>query len=98
MNIDANTKTTSQLAEWTAYVAIAAQLATEANTQAENSKQVAALSTCADAGQQAEHIRGLVAATVSQISVHASAATRENTIRWQTWALDLANRLDAPLN
>lgn len=98
MNIDTNPKTSAQLAEWTAYVAIAAQLATEANTKAENSKQIAALSVCADAGQQAEHIRGLVAATVSQISIHASESTRENTTRWQTWALGLADRLDAPLN
>jgi hypothetical protein len=98
MNIDTNTKTSSQLAEWTAHEAVAAQLATEADTKAENSKQVAALSECADSGRQAEHIRGLVAATVSQISIHASAATRENATHWQTWALGLADRLDAPLN
>lgn len=91
-----NTSTPSQLADWTKLEAAAAQLATEAHAKAENSTQVAALSDCANARQQAEHIRGLVAATVSQISINASAATRENATRWQTWALGLADRLDHP--
>jgi hypothetical protein len=94
MNIDASTKSPSQLAEWTAHEAITAQRATEAEAMDENAKHVAALSASADSGQQAEHIRGVVAATMSQISVHATHATRDNAMRWQTWALGLANGFD----
>lgn len=98
MNVDANPLTPSQLTQRTAYEAALAQRATEADAKAKNSTQVAALSVCADAGQQAEHIRGLVAATVSQLSIDCSATTRENAAHWQTWALGLADGLDAPLN
>jgi hypothetical protein len=95
MNIDSSRKSPSQLAEWTTYEAIAAQRATGADAKAENAKQIAALSDCADSRQQAEHIRGLVAATMSQISIDATPATRENATHWQTWALGLADGFDS---
>ena len=95
MNIDSTPQTASQLlAQSTALEAVTAELANEPDAKAQNRAQIAALSDCADGPQQAEHIRGMVAATVAQISVHASSITRENAERWQTWALGLADGLE----
>ena len=95
MNIGATPLTASQLlAQSTALEAVTAELANEPDAKAQNRAQIAALSDCADGPQKAEHIRGLVAATVAQISVHANSITRENAARWQTWALGLADGLE----
>ena len=88
-------QTASQLlAQSTAQESVTAELANEPDAKAQNRAQIAALSDCADGPQQAEHIRGMVAATVAQISVHANSITRENAARWQTWALGLADGLE----
>ena len=91
---DVSTQSPAQLADRAAQEAAAARRAIEAEAMSENARQVAALSDVAHSGQQAEHIRAVVDATMSQISMHASSATRENATRWQTWALGLADGLD----
>jgi len=64
---------------------------------AENTRQVAMLSEWADGTQQAEHIRGMVAATMAHMSMDADAVTRENAGKWQSWAQEVADALDAPV-
>ena len=95
MHIDAGTPTPTQLAELAAHQALAARHAIQTEAKATNARQVAALSAWADSGQQAEHIRGLVATTMAYLAPHASAATREDAAQWQAWALGLADGLDA---
>jgi hypothetical protein len=94
MTIEDNTNTPTQSAESAAFEAMTAKRANEPDAMAENEKQLAALSDSAGRGYQAEHIRGVVAATMSQLSANATSATRENATRWQAWALSLADGLD----
>ncbi len=96
MHIDASTPSPSQLAESIAHQALAAQHAIQAEAKAESAQQVASLSAWADSGQQAEHIRGLVAITMAHLSQHASPATREHATQWQAWALGLADGIEVP--
>lgn len=96
MNIAASTPSPTQLAEWTAQEALAAQQAIGADAKAENARQVAALTAWADSSQQAEHIRGIVATTMAQLSAHASPATLANATQWQSWALGLADGIEVP--
>ena len=94
MYLDLSTPSAAQLADRTAQEAAAARRAIDADAMAANAREVAALSDVAHNGQQAEHIRAVVDATMSQISVHATPLTRENATRWQMWALGLADGLD----
>ena len=57
----------------------------------DNTRHVAELSAFASGEQRAEHIRGIVAATMGQISIHATVATRDHAQEWQAWALGLAD-------
>lgn len=98
MHIDASTPTPAQLAEAIAQQALAAQHAVQAEAKAESARQVASLSAWASKGQQAEHIRGLVAITMAHLSEHATPSTRENAAQWQTWALGLADGIEVPAN
>jgi len=52
---------------------------------------VAELSEGTEEGQVAEHIRGMVAATMGHLSADAPTMTRGNAERWQDWALDVAD-------
>lgn len=81
--------TTSSLA--LANEANAALRATTARTKQEGEKQIAALHGDADAGHIAEHIRGMVAATMANLSVQASGVTRNHAEHWQQWALGIAD-------
>ena len=74
--------------------AIAAEHAVGTQAMADNTKHVAELSAFASGKQRAEHIRGIVAATMGQISVHATVATRDRAEEWQTWAMGLADGFD----
>ena len=94
MNITASTPSATQLADWTAHEALAAELAIGADARAENARQIASLSSFASSGQQAEHIRGLVATTMTHLSAQASPATLENTTQWQMWALGMADGIE----
>lgn len=96
MYTHANTPPPAQVAEWTARQARAALHAIQAEIKAESARQVALLSACASNGQQAEHIRGLVAITMAHLSLDASPATLENTTQWQAWALGLADSIEVP--
>lgn len=82
--------------DFSAQEAQAAQLATTAEAQAENLKNLAALSSDASPQQQAEHIRGMVAISLMHLSANASAAARAYAERWQAWALGLASQLEQP--
>ncbi len=72
----------------------AAERACTAQAKAENSKHVAALSDGVDQAHVAEHIRGLVAVTMANLSVNASAATVGNAKHWQGWALGVADGIE----
>lgn len=98
MNIHASTSHASPVAEETGHEAMTAKSALAAEAMEENRKQVAALSDSAGSVHRAEHIRGVVAATMSQISTNATPATRENAARWQAWALGLADGLESPVS
>ena len=59
--------------------------------------QIVALRIDVNDGHIAEHIRGMVAATMGTLSVHASDATRNDAAQWQQWALGVANGLALPV-
>ena len=69
----------------------AAHRAIGASAKAENLKALAELSATAD--HQADHIRGIVAATMAQIASGATQATRDSAAQWQKWALGLSDTL-----
>ena len=69
----------------------AANLANGASAKAENLRALAELSATAD--QQADHIRGIVAATMAQLASGATRATRDSAAQWQKWALGLSDAL-----
>ena len=94
MNIIVTTPSATQLADWTAHEALMAERAIGSDARAENARQIASLSSFASSGQQAEHIRGLVATTMAHLSGRASPATLENTTQWQTWALGMADGIE----
>lgn len=64
--------------------------------QQENSKQIAALHDDASEGHIAEHIRGMVAATMAHLS-STSDTTRNDAAQWQQWALGVADKLVLPV-
>ncbi len=57
----------------------------------ESVQQIAILREDANEAHIAEHIRGLVAATMGHLSTNTSDATQKNAEQWQGWALDVAN-------
>jgi hypothetical protein len=69
----------------------AAHRAIGTTAKAENLKALAALSATSDSSQQAEHIRGIVATTMSHIALDATSATRDAAAQWQKWALGLSD-------
>jgi len=94
MHIDDTTPTSPLML---ANEADAAQRATTTETKEEGSKQIAALRDDANEGHIAEHIRGMVAATMGNLSVHASEITRNHAKHWQQWALGAADDLALPV-
>jgi hypothetical protein len=56
-------------------------------------EQIAALRDDANEGHIAEHIRGMVAATMSNVPTQVSDATRNDAQQWQLWALGVADSL-----
>ena len=63
-----------------------------------NNEQIAALRQEANESQIAEHIRGMVAATMSNLSTQASATNRNDAEQWQQWALGVADGLELPVS
>ncbi len=61
------------------------------HAKAANLAVVAELSEGTDEGHVAEHIRGMVAATMGHLSADAPALTRNNAEQWQNWALGVAD-------
>jgi len=87
MNTDSNTMARPSPAQETE----AAQQAITGPAKAENLRMVAELSDGADEAHVAEHIRGMVAATMSHLSADAPAITRDTAEQWQDWALGVAD-------
>ena len=58
-----------------------------------STEQIAALRSDANEGHIAEHIRGMVSATMDNLSIHTSDAARNDAEKWQQWALGLADGL-----
>ncbi len=71
----------------------AALRATRSETNEVNAQRIATLREDASDGQIAEHIRGMVAATMANLSIHATDTTLQHANHWQKWALDAANDL-----
>jgi hypothetical protein len=61
--------------------------------KADNLKALAEFNDTADSAQQADHIRGIVAATMAHLSADATAATRDSAAQWQQWALGVSDAL-----
>jgi hypothetical protein len=61
--------------------------------QQENTKQIAHLRDDASDDHIAEHIRGIVAATLENLSVQSSQKARNDAEQWQHWALGVADGL-----
>jgi hypothetical protein len=70
--------------------------ALESHAMEGNLKAVAVLAESASPLQQAEHIRGVVAATMAHYSSEASVATQAHAAKWRAWALGLIEKLDGP--
>ena len=66
--------------------------------KAENLKALAELATTANLSQQADHIRGIVAATMAHRAADATAATGDSAAQWQQWALGLSDDLVPEVN
>ena len=66
----------------------------------EGAKQIAALreELPDDEGHIAEHIRGMVAATMGSLSTDASDVTRNTAAHWQQWALGVADGVELPVS
>ena len=65
----------------------------------QGAKQIAALrgEEAANESHIAEHIRGMVAATMGTLSADASDTTRNNAAHWQRWALSVADGAESPV-
>ena len=87
MNTESNTVARPSPAQ----EAEAALQATTGPAKAENLRRVAELSEGAEEAHVAEHIRGMVAATMGHLSADAPAITRNNAEQWQDWALGVAD-------
>ena len=70
--------------------------ATSQLTQA-NAEQISALRPDARDSHIAEHIRGMVAATIGNLPIQASEATKNDAAQWQQWALSVADGLELPV-
>jgi hypothetical protein len=83
MTIDSNTSSAER----------AANYANGDAAKALNISALADLETTADSAQQAAHIRGVVATTMSHLKADATAATRDSAAQWEQWALSLSDAL-----
>ena len=62
----------------------------------EGVQQIANLREDANDAHIAEHIRGMVAATMGNLASDANDVTRNNAARWQQWALGAADGVELP--
>jgi hypothetical protein len=86
-----NTESNAVARPSTAQEADAALQAITGQAKEENLSRIAELSEGADDAHVAEHIRGMVAATISHLSADAPTLTRHNAEQWQDWALGVAD-------
>ena len=76
----------------------AAHRAIGAPAKAENLKVLEEISATANPSQQADHIRGIVAATMAHLAADATPATGDSAAQWQKWALGLSDDLVPAVN
>jgi hypothetical protein len=76
----------------------AAHRAIGAPAMAENLEALAELSATANRSQQADHIRGIVAATMAHLDADATPATGDSAAQWQNWTLALSDDLIPAIN
>ncbi len=76
----------------------AAHRAIGAPAKAQNLKVLAEISATANRSQQADHIRGIVAATMAHLAADATPATGDSASQWQEWALGLSDDLVPEVN
>jgi hypothetical protein len=76
----------------------AAHRAIGASAMAQNLMALEELSATANPSQQADHIRGIVAATMAHLATDATAATGDSAAQWQKWALGLSDDLVPAVN
>ena len=86
-----NTESNAVARPSTAQEADAALQAITGQAKAENLSRIAELSEGTDDAHIAEHIRGMVAATISHLSADAPTLTRHHAEQWQDWALGVAD-------
>jgi hypothetical protein len=86
-----NTDSNSMARPSPAQEADAALHAITGQAKAANLSRIAELSQSTDDAHVAEHIRGMVAATMGHLSADAPAITRNNAEQWQDWALGVAD-------
>ena len=63
----------------------------------EGAKQIATLGDDIQASHIAEHIRGMVAATMAHLPSHGTEAARLQAQNWQQWALGVADGMGEPV-
>jgi hypothetical protein len=76
----------------------AAHRAIGAPAKVENLQALKELSATANWSQQADHIRGIVAATMAHLAPDATPATGDSAAQWQKWALGLSDDLVPAVN
>jgi hypothetical protein len=76
----------------------AAHRAIGAPAKAENLKVLEEISATANRSQQADHIRGIVAAMMAHLAADATPATGDRAAQWQKWALGLSDDLVPAVN
>lgn len=86
-----NTDTTAMARPTLAQAAEAALHATTSQAKAENLAAIAQLTPSLHGSHLADHIQGMVAATMGHLSADASGITRDNAEHWQKWALGVAD-------
>jgi hypothetical protein len=64
----------------------------------ESNRQITTLRAEASENHIAEHIRGMVAATMGNLSILASDANRNDAEQWKQWALGVADGLELPVS
>ena len=79
------------------HITTAAHFSPPPPTQKENTRQIDTLRDAANEGHIAEHIRGMVAATMSNLTIQASDATQNEEQQWRQWALGVADGLELPV-
>ena len=97
MNIATTPMAPPTPAQTAAQQADASQNVITSEAKAANTLRIAELSAGTHETHVAEHIRGMVAATMGQLSINTAAINRENAAHRQQWALGVADGVEQGL-